>query len=52
MNAQLRRPMALIAGVIAALAICCGLMGAAHAGPLTAPADGTYLTYQIGRAHV
>ena len=46
MNAQLRRPMALIAGVIAALAICCGLMGAAHAGPLTAPADGTYLTYQ------
>lgn len=46
MNAQLRRPMALIVGVIAALAICCGLMGSAHAGPLTAPADGTYLTYQ------
>ena len=34
MNAQLRRPMALIAGVIAALAICCGLMGAARAGLL------------------
>ena len=46
MNAELRRPMALFAGVIAALAICSGLMGAAHAGPLTAPADGRYLTYQ------